>query len=64
MGIDWCPGCGLGHSISWLFHGNLNNSFHAHWLGFPAVAVILSRIYTLLITFVYPVLWPQAAKAA
>jgi hypothetical protein len=48
MGITWCPGCGLGHSISWLFHGNIRNSFHAHWLGIPALAVILYRIYTLI----------------
>jgi len=46
-GITWCPGCGLGHAISFLFHGNLRNSFHAHWLGIPAVVIILHRIYVL-----------------
>jgi len=45
MGFTWCPGCGLGHSISWLFHGNIKASIHAHWLGIPAVVVILHRIY-------------------
>jgi len=47
LGISWCPGCGLGHSISYLFHGDASNSFHAHWLGIPALVVIFYRIYTL-----------------
>ncbi|WP_224750993.1 DUF2752 domain-containing protein [Mucilaginibacter pankratovii] len=47
MGFTWCPGCGLGHSISWLFRGDIINSFHAHWLGIPAALGIFYRIYTL-----------------
>jgi len=47
MGITWCPGCGLGHSISWLLHGNIKNSWHAHWFGVPALGIILYRIYEL-----------------
>ncbi|ASU32319.1 hypothetical protein MuYL_0416 [Mucilaginibacter xinganensis] len=47
MGVTWCPGCGLGHSISFLFHGDIKNSLHAHWLGIPAVGVILYRIVVL-----------------
>jgi hypothetical protein len=47
MGIKWCPGCGLGHSIIYLFHGDIRNSFQAHWLGIPAVIVIFHRIYVL-----------------
>ncbi|MDR6941973.1 DUF2752 domain-containing protein [Mucilaginibacter pocheonensis] len=47
MGIKWCPGCGLGHAIIYLFHGDIRNSFHAHWLGIPAVLVIFHRIYVL-----------------
>jgi hypothetical protein len=49
MGITWCPGCGLGHSISWLFRGNVRNSLQAHWLGIPALCIIPYRIYTLVI---------------
>jgi hypothetical protein len=49
MGFTWCPGCGLGHSISWLFHGDISNSLHAHWLGIPATGIIFYRIYTLII---------------
>ncbi|TSD65067.1 DUF2752 domain-containing protein [Inquilinus sp. KBS0705] len=48
MGISWCPGCGLGHAIAYLFHGDIKNSFHAHWLGIPATGIILYRIVTLL----------------
>jgi hypothetical protein len=47
MGITWCPGCGLGHAISFLFHGDIKSSWHAHWLGIPAVLVISYRIYVL-----------------
>jgi hypothetical protein len=49
MGITWCPGCGIGHAISWLLHGNLQASWHAHWLGVPALAVIFHRIYCLIV---------------
>jgi len=47
MGITWCPGCGIGHAISWLLHGNLTNSWHAHWLGVPALGIISYRIFVL-----------------
>lgn len=44
LGLDWCPGCGLGHSISWLFRGDLAESFSAHPLGIPALVIITLRI--------------------
>jgi len=47
LGITWCPGCGIGHAISWLLHGNLSASFKAHWLGLPSLTVIFYRIYSL-----------------
>lgn len=47
IGIKFCPGCGLGHSISFLFHGNFEASFNAHPLGLFAVLVIVARIYKL-----------------
>ncbi|MEO5909030.1 MAG: DUF2752 domain-containing protein [Ginsengibacter sp.] len=47
IGIKYCPGCGLGHSISFLFHGDLYKSFSAHPLGIFALIVILIRIYHL-----------------
>jgi len=47
LGFNWCPGCGLGHAIIYLFHGQLAASVHAHWLGIPAVAIIFHRIAVL-----------------
>ena len=47
IGIQFCPGCGLGHSISYLFHGNIKASFAAHPLGLFALATIVFRIYRL-----------------
>lgn len=49
-GIDFCPGCGLGHSITLLFHGNIIQSFQTHPLGFFAVIIIIHRIFTLIKT--------------
>lgn len=48
LGIGFCPGCGLGHSISWLFHGNIKESFNAHPIGWIAVIIVSYRTYTLL----------------
>lgn len=53
-GLSWCPGCGLGHSISYLFHGDWRASFHAHPLGLPAVLIILYRIYILFGIHLFP----------
>ena len=48
MGLSFCPGCGLGHSISYLFHGNLSASLSAHPLGIFATVIILLRMYKLI----------------
>ncbi len=48
MGIDFCPGCGLGHSIIFLFHGNFVDSWNSHPLAILAVAVLLHRVYRIL----------------
>ncbi|WP_255563247.1 MULTISPECIES: DUF2752 domain-containing protein [Mucilaginibacter] len=50
IGLTWCPGCGLGHAISYLFHGDIRSSFHAHWLGIPVVLALFYRIVVLLNT--------------
>ncbi|MDQ6761367.1 MAG: DUF2752 domain-containing protein [Bacteroidota bacterium] len=47
LGFNKCPGCGLGHSISFLFHGDVRQSFAAHPLGIFALIVIFARIYKL-----------------
>jgi len=48
LGIAWCPGCGLGHAISFLLHGDLKSSFHAHWLGLPVLLALIYRIFILI----------------
>lgn len=48
IGLKFCPGCGLGHSISYLFHGNIGASIKAHPLGGFAVVIILYRIQQLI----------------
>lgn len=53
MGIEWCPGCGIGRSISSLLHLNLQASLHYHWFGIPAFLILLHRIYQLSKKFVY-----------
>ncbi|MGD8780065.1 MAG: DUF2752 domain-containing protein [Ignavibacteria bacterium] len=47
LGIDFCPGCGIGRSISFLYHGDIVNSFNMHPLGFFAFFIILYRIIIL-----------------
>jgi hypothetical protein len=44
----FCPGCGLGHSIAWIFRGEFVNSFQAHPLGIPTILILLFRSYNLL----------------
>lgn len=47
-GIDFCPGCGLGMSISLLFHGDIAASFSMHPLGIIAFIILVYRVTTLL----------------
>nr|WP_202409366.1 DUF2752 domain-containing protein [Hufsiella arboris] len=47
LGFSWCPGCGLGHSIVSLLHGNIRQSFQQHWFGLPAVIILTHRIWIL-----------------
>ena len=48
IGIDFCPGCGLGKSIHYLLHLQIENSLNAHPLGIFAFAVLLRRISELI----------------
>ena len=48
LGFTWCPGCGLGHAIHELFHGNWAASWQHHPFALPAVLILLHRIYTLI----------------
>lgn len=46
-----CPGCGLGHSIAYLFRGEWRASWEAHPLGLPALYVLGRRAFSLLRVF-------------
>ena len=48
IGISWCPGCGIGRSISYLLHGDVIKSFQTHFLGTFALLVIVYRILQLI----------------
>lgn len=54
LGIEFCPGCGLGRSISFLFHGNFRQSLATHPLGIFAVIVLSFRIIQLTKNYLYP----------
>jgi hypothetical protein len=47
LGFDFCPGCGLGRSISFAFHGEFEASLHTHPLGLFAIFILTLRIITL-----------------
>ncbi|GAB3005430.1 hypothetical protein GCM10027051_00350 [Niabella terrae] len=40
LGINWCPGCGLGHAIHYALHFEFRQSLDAHILGIPATLII------------------------
>jgi len=48
LGIKFCPGCGLGNSISFLFSGDFFLSFQSHPLGAIALIIIFIRIITII----------------
>ncbi|MFD2532296.1 DUF2752 domain-containing protein [Gracilimonas halophila] len=43
-GIDFCPGEGLGHSISYTFKGEIDSAMNAHFAGPIAILILSSRI--------------------
>lgn len=46
-GFTICPGCGLGRSVTYLFHGEILTSLQTHPLGVFAVIVLSFRIVQL-----------------
>jgi len=46
-GLTFCPGCGLGRSISLLFQGQISASFQTHPLGICALIILSFRIINL-----------------
>jgi hypothetical protein len=47
VGLDFCPGCGLGGSIHHLLHGDFAGSWKLHPLGAPALLIIGARAASL-----------------
>ena len=47
IGLEFCPGCGLGHSIMYLFHGEWSLSVQEHPLGIFALFILSYRIFIL-----------------
>lgn len=58
LGIPFCPGCGLGRSVSYLLHGDLAASWHTHKFGVLALPILLHRCFSLFIALLKP-LKPQ-----
>jgi hypothetical protein len=48
LGLGFCPGCGLGTSISYAFRGNIEASINAHPLGILAIIILAHRIFILM----------------
>jgi hypothetical protein len=46
LGVESCPGCGLGHSISAAFHGQFAASIDYHPLGIFAILILSIRIFS------------------
>jgi hypothetical protein len=49
LGIEQCPGCGIGRSISFLYQGDIARSIETHPLGIAALLLITLRIIQLTI---------------
>lgn len=47
LGVERCPGCGLGHAVAFLLDGQLAPALRAHPLGPFALAVLAGRIAAL-----------------
>lgn len=45
LGVESCPGCGLGHSVSSAFHGDFDGSFRQHPLGLAAIVLLSFRSF-------------------
>jgi hypothetical protein len=57
LGFDFCPGCGLGKSISLFFKGEVKESLYTHPFGIFAVIILSLRIFQQ--TKNYLKLWPK-----
>lgn len=49
IGINWCPGCGIGHSMHAVLNFQFYKAFQYHPLGIVAVLIIFHRMTQLVI---------------
>lgn len=49
LGFTFCPGDGLGHSISYTFRGDISSALESNILGPFAILILITRIIYLLI---------------
>ena len=47
LGLNYCPGCGLGSSIHYIFHLEFYKAILTHPLGPAALVILLYRIFSL-----------------
>ncbi len=47
IGIPYCPGEGLGHSIAWFFRGEFSKAIETNLFGIPAVLILSYRILSI-----------------
>ncbi len=40
-GVDWCWGCGIGHSIHYTLHFQFTEAVKHHWLGIPSTIALI-----------------------
>ena len=48
LGIEWCPGCGLGKAMNLLARGELKESWQMHPAAVLAYGAIFHRIWVLI----------------
>lgn len=48
IGIETCPGCGIGHSIHSALHLKFIQSFNEHPFGIPAIIIMMNRVWQLI----------------
>lgn len=51
LGVESCPGCGLGHSMSAAFNGQFLKSWELHPLGMAAIVILTFRIAKIFIEY-------------
>ncbi|WP_138429700.1 DUF2752 domain-containing protein [Fodinibius saliphilus] len=44
VGITFCPGDGLGHSIAYTFNGDISNAMQSNILGPFAIIILVGRV--------------------